>query len=83
MTTKQKLSGMHQQIKAHTKLMTKLIDQRPYMQFWVSKRQAAKMYDVSERTIHNWHTQGKLKSKFINEKPYYSIHPLLLEENEL
>jgi|SaaInlStandDraft_6_1057023.scaffolds.fasta_scaffold463407_1 hypothetical protein len=44
---------------------------------WVSKKKAAMLYDVSERTIDLWKKKGKIVVKYYNNKPYFSISPLL------
>lgn len=49
---------------------------------WVSKKKAALLFDVSERTIDNWKVNGKITSKYINDKPYFSIASLLDSSEE-
>ena len=60
-------------------ILNKLLSQQPIHIHWVSRKKAAELYDVSQRTIYNWQHDGQIKFKEINGKDYYSVVPLLKE----
>lgn len=62
-------------------VLNELLVQQPVQIYWVSRKKAAELYDVSTRTILNWKKEGLLQSKEINGKQYYSIIPLLKDNN--
>tara|TARA_B110000285_G_scaffold24400_1_gene23492 strand:- start:2594 stop:2851 length:258 start_codon:yes stop_codon:yes gene_type:complete len=69
-------------IKQNSTAIKKVLEKDTLKTIWVSKKKAAQLYDVSERTIDNWRKDGKIRSKLFNDKPYCSISPLLDSSEE-
>ncbi len=63
-------------IKSFEVALEKISLQAPQQIYWVSRKKAAELYDVSVRTLLNWKNEGLIEAKEINGKVYYSILPL-------
>lgn len=74
---KLKYELLKQKMKEQSIIVKNLLENHPMQILWVSRLKASELYDVSCRTINNWKREGKLLTKTINDKLYYSIQPLI------
>ena len=72
-----KYETLKQAVRQNSVVIKNLLEKETIRVIWVSKKKAAMLYDVSERTIDLWKTKGKIVVKYFNDKPYFSISPLL------
>jgi len=69
--------SLDQKIKMLEEQLKRALEGRPQV-LWATKNKAAELYNCSVRSIYDWHAKGKLISKEINNRRYYSITPLLM-----
>lgn len=71
------IKAIEVQLRSQSLVLENLKKNQPIQIMWVSKKKAAELYGVGERTIYNWATDGMIQTKKICDRTYYSVAPLV------